>query len=89
MHLIYAFNRTAKLFITRSHISWEIAFTKVDITVFNSCKLLGRSLKTLSLALPHRKKSTGLRSGEWGAHGFSVLFEITRSSNMSWSASNV
>jgi len=63
-----------------THFFGDCIHKSGDILIPASC--LGDSLNTLSLAYPHRKKSSGSRSGEQVAHGFSVLLETTQSSNM-------
>ena len=49
---------------------------------FSSSVVCGEGLYTLSLRYPHKKKSGGLKSAEWGGHSISVFNDMTFCPNL-------
>ena len=65
-----------KFRITFAHVSLLMFFISLLIAVLSSAVVCGECLQTLSLRYPHRKKSSGLKSGECGGHSVSVFKEM-------------
>ena len=65
--------------MTRVHVSTEILRTSALMAFFKLVRSLGSSWHTLLFKCSHRKKSMGVKSGEFGGQGWSDLLLIRRS----------
>ena len=78
-----------KFLMTASIVSCPMRRVSATMFAFSSAIVLGFDEYTLSFRWPQRKKSGGVRSGEWGDHSIGHLRLMIRCPKWAWSQSSV
>ena len=77
--------RRVKFLMTASIMSCPIRRVSATMFAFSFAIVLGFDEYTLSFRWPQRKKSGGVKSGEWGDHSIGHLRLMTRCPKWAWS----